>query len=452
MLQVVLRTGDPKNVKACKTKLEKSGNFDGRNGIQKDGSEFLIHTNMYIESHEKFEESLTKEELHTLGCKIALVSVPTVTASSFLEELDARGSSLANAVASTLRALLPSRNEIYDLDYVRSLVSSIPQRYYVYKPLLLVATGEFLSVPEWTNIFEDANFQAAFFSHLAERLRVTHIAVNAPIQGAMSNEMRKPTGLVCLHGAFGHEITTRTINAPQLSDFSSELWATTRQNGIFQTWAPRYTMFSRGNIKEKTRVLSFPHVSGKTIVDLYAGIGYFTFSYMAAGAKLVLCWEINPWSIEGLIRGARGNKWTVKLVRHDEEWVPDDNAAQAIVLFWESNVYASERIRKATAEAMLEFDLSHINLGFLPSSENSWPVAIDLVHMSCTSNVMLHIHENIADTAMEEFSKDTTSSLSDSSSRSEKQYHVSCQHIEKIKTYAPGVVHVCGDFEVSTIM
>lgn len=35
--------------------------------------------------------------------------------------------------------------------------------------------------------------------------------------------------------------------------------------------------------------------------DFYCGIGYFSLSYLRNGAK-VLCWELNPWSIEGFRR------------------------------------------------------------------------------------------------------------------------------------------------------
>jgi tRNA G37 N-methylase Trm5 len=51
-----------------------------------------------------------------------------------------------------------------------------------------------------------------------------------------------------------------------------------------------------GNIKEKARILGLPkHHLEKfptpvTVVDMYAGIGYFSFSYAKAGVDVVLCW------------------------------------------------------------------------------------------------------------------------------------------------------------------
>ncbi|KAK6298374.1 hypothetical protein J4Q44_G00314290 [Coregonus suidteri] len=66
-------------------------------------------------------------------------------------------------------------------------------------------------------------------------------------------------------------------------------------------------MFSAGNITEKLRVASF-NCSGETVVDLYAGIDYFTIPYLVhAGAccgspaeKLGVKWSVTslhrpPW-------------------------------------------------------------------------------------------------------------------------------------------------------------
>ena len=53
-------------------------------------------------------------------------------------------------------------------------------------------------------------------------------------------------------------------------------------------------MFSWGNITEKLRIAQFD-CSGETIVDLFAGIGYFTLVYLVhANAKHVIACEWNP--------------------------------------------------------------------------------------------------------------------------------------------------------------
>ena len=57
------------------------------------------------------------------------------------------------------------------------------------------------------------------------------------------------------------------------------VWATRKENGIFYSWNITKSMFSVGNITEKQRVGKF-NCKGQTIVDLFAGIGYFTLSYL----------------------------------------------------------------------------------------------------------------------------------------------------------------------------
>jgi tRNA wybutosine-synthesizing protein 2 len=158
------------------------------------------------------------------------------------------------------------------------------------------------------------------------------------------NVLRSPAGLRMLFGDWGGD----GDDGGGLGG-GGALWVATRQNGIAQVWAPRWTMFSRGNVKEKGRLLAFhddggqqdapplgedgveaqrrrrrraavaaalpPQTRGEAwAVDLYAGIGYFAFSYARLGMR-VLCWELNAWSVEGLRRGARANGWGVRVVR-----------------------------------------------------------------------------------------------------------------------------------------
>jgi tRNA wybutosine-synthesizing protein 2 len=53
-------------------------------------------------------------------------------------------------------------------------------------------------------------------------------------------------------------------------------------------------MFSAGNAPERHRVAKF-RCEGEVVVDMYAGIGYFTLPYLIhAGAQLVHACEWNP--------------------------------------------------------------------------------------------------------------------------------------------------------------
>ena len=285
-------------------------------------------------------------------------------------------------------------------------------------------------------------------------MKVTHIALNAPIAlttGSEDNIQRRPN-LTPLHGSFGPFLTT----PPTSKDFAEAFWVSTRQNGIVQTWAPLYTMFSRGNITEKARILALPSVAGNkgcTVVDLYAGIGYFSFSYARAGAKVVMGFELNAWSVEACRKGARENAWACSVVRGEEEGgdVFDDGHFQVdeedgvrLLIYEMSNEHASGIVEGARGRLP---PVRHVNLGLLPTSRDSWQTAVrclDPVVGGC-----LHIHENFAVREIPRRAADATRDIL-AIARVLKGQHwaAELEHVERVKTYAPGVMHCVLDIHV----
>ncbi|KAK9480699.1 S-adenosyl-L-methionine-dependent methyltransferase [Lipomyces japonicus] len=421
--RLVITTINPGTVKAVKNALEKLGIFDKTGGIahNADQGRFTIHTSTYVDGDDD------DAELSKVFEKLEAILGPSIPNHDWLAL-----SSLQQATESVLRftSTLTDQN----IDFMQ-LILAVPNRYSIYGKLLLLTSGPFENSPQWASFFSTRLSSAQFYSALCAELALTHVAVNAPIT-AQDNTIRHPTDLRCLHGDFGQQLTTETLTDPTRSNLDAEFWACTIQNGIWQTWAPRYTMFSRGNVKEKARVLTFDGIKETIVVDLYAGIGYFTFSYVKSGASLVLCWEINPWSVEGLVRGAKANKWTVQLVHHDEEWHYD---GARIVVFLESNEHALNRIR--TGLSSIGQNFSHVNLGLLPSSEQGWPTAVGISSLSSLTSTALHVHANVKDTEIDLWGRITTQALNSIN-------HLSFElvHIENIKSFAPGVKHICADF------
>jgi hypothetical protein len=85
-------------------------------------------------------------------------------------------------------------------------------------------------------------------------------------------------------------------------------WVRHVDNGVVYTWDVTRCMFSRGNITEKLRVAALP-CAGETVVDLYAGIGYFTLPYLVhAGAAHVYACEWNPEAVAALRQNLVLNK------------------------------------------------------------------------------------------------------------------------------------------------
>ncbi|KAI4103771.1 MAG: hypothetical protein LQ339_004103 [Xanthoria mediterranea] len=314
---------------------------------------------------------------------------------------------------------------------------------------------------------------------ICRKLKVTHIAINKPIPAkapnasaasegnpAEPNTLRSPTDLTPVYGAFGE------ANLPPTEEnFQRAFWVSTVQNDIVQVWPPLYTMFSRGNIGEKTRLLRLlapasasgekpflSQSSGSSAVDLYAGIGYFAFSYVKAGLDRVLCWELNGWSIEGLRRGAKKNGWTTKVVLddgpgHDTLSKTDENGSESanerLLIFNESNRNAAKRVQDLRSKIA---PVRHVNCGYLPSSSGSWDVAVQV--LDPLQGGWIHAHENVGPQDMEQRRNQVVEIFRDLVCQCHKAdseaycFHVECQHVERVKAYAPGVTHVVFDIAI----
>jgi len=202
-------------------------------------------------------------------------------------------------------------------------------------------------------------------------------------------------------------------------------------------------MFSWGNITEKLRVAQFD-CSSEVVVDLFAGIGYFTLPYLvhARASKVIAC-EWNPASVEALTKNLELNN--VDLSRC--EILQGDNRETC-------PVDCADRV----------------NLGLIPTSEASWPQAVNALRKE--TGGFLHIHANVdcaakqsttrprewsewAEYAREKI-KDLLNARSDAaragasasgSGSSVEEWTVSVEHLEHVKSYGPRVDHVVLDLE-----
>lgn len=319
--------------------------------------------------------------------------------------------------------------------HCEELVNHLPLRYTIYKPLILFNNSNQRSfmLACWESAFKLVKKHEYFEAMLQQQFpQCTHVAVNMPI--VEEDVMRRPFNIVALHGTlFDGELRATTWSAPSSQDFNNTLWCHVVQNGIHQVWAPTFTMFSRGNIKEKKRILdNYDDISGHDVVDLYAGIGYFTLSYLKRGARRVFCFELNPWSTEGLRRGVLLNRFEGKC--H---------------IYQESNENCEERLRAFQRDhnGGDRLQIRHINLGLLPTSVPGYPIALRVIReYSSLPLTTLHIHENVhvAELQNGAFVELTLQRLL----RIDASYNYTPRHVEKIKTFAPDIWHVCLDLDV----
>ncbi|KAK7187599.1 tRNA wybutosine-synthesizing protein 2 [Paraphaeosphaeria sporulosa] len=367
-------------------------------------------------------------------------------------------------VKESFNTLPPDLLDSLDLS-VGALIEHFSSSYTIYQPMLLLPRNNF--TPCQTSTLSSPGFQP-FWARIAARMGVTHIAINAPIplQGATSdavptgvdgtpseNTLRSPINLTPIYGFFGPPPSPQTLESPTAADFDAALWVTHTQNGIHQTWAPLYTMFSRGNIREKTRVLRLPSViasvaepAGCTSVDLYAGIGYFVFPYRKAGVSKVLCWEMNPWSIRGLQKGAKMNGWRSQVINRGQAPSEAPSESADLIVFARSNEFALEDLAE-TKRAMDLPPVRHVNCGFLPTSNLSWKTAVYMIDGQLGG--WIHAHENVGVSDIEERKVQVVTEITGHVKARGLRGEVRCEHVEKVKTYAPGVIHVVFDIWIS---
>ena len=157
--------------------------------------------------------------------------------------------------------------------FKEKLFDTAPKRWGLYPPMIILSPGSINS--DWKDLLEasskadvDSLYQNVL-KMFSGRHQFTHVALNKGIplenDDAAENTIRAPSSeMARLYGDFGPDIPAqRFYLAPDSDnliagkDFKEAFWVHTKQNGLYQFWAPRWTMFSRGNVKEKKRVLGF---------------------------------------------------------------------------------------------------------------------------------------------------------------------------------------------------
>jgi tRNA wybutosine-synthesizing protein 2 len=449
------------DVKKVKNLLEKRKLFNKELGIEKYGDSSLEHEDlMKVSTLLPHKSSLPVQDvLKELGVHndVEIVDVIAVIREDSDPTSGERQDRLKKVIELWLSKLSPDIQKPCSL---KELTQEIPSRYMIYQPMLLLLPTAFTS-PQWQTLLNQVSEaeKDSLFSRIADRLKVTHIARNAPIPLHLTSEaaststeaniLRSPINITPLYGDFG---PTPPLPHPTSLDFNSALWVSTSQNAIMQIWAPLHTMFSRGNISEKTRILQIARAPSTpfSAVDLYAGIGYFAFSYVAGGASNVLGWEINPWSIEGMRRGAVANGWSVSVAK--------ENAARELMgvgskvtIFQMDNASAVAVVNRVRSSIP---PVRHVNCGFLPTSKGSWETAVAVVDP--VEGGWVHLHENfraeeIAQ-SVDQVLGETQSILDRGPCASGVQQRVArLDHVVRVKSYAPGVIHCVLDIYIDSI-
>ncbi|XP_071440234.1 tRNA wybutosine-synthesizing protein 2 homolog [Hetaerina americana] len=116
--------------------------------------------------------------------------------------------------------------------------------------------------------------------------------------------------------------------------YGDNSWVNVIDGHVRYTWDVRFCMFSPGNASERFRVAQM-NCSDETIVDMYAGIGYFTIPFLVhAKAKCVHACEWNPQAVAALRKNLSNNKVSNRCYVHfgDNREVCPQNIADRVYL------------------------------------------------------------------------------------------------------------------------
>ena len=173
-------------------------------------------------------------------------------------------------------------------------------------------------------------------------------------------------------------------------------------------------MFSAGNVNERRRMGEVAS-EGEVVVDLYAGIGYYTLPALVHGGSTAHACEWNPEAVKALRWGLEANGVEDRCTIHE-----GDNS---------------------TTTQSLGGVADRVFLGLLPSSEEGLETALDVLS---PSGGTLHVHGLAPSKDHGSWVEEVRSSVATIRPGSELSHALT-----RVKSYAPHWDHVVLDLMVA---
>lgn len=296
----------------------------------------------------------------------------------------------AQEIVSKIEQLLVANSLIL----TKEMVNFLPKKWELFSDLAIVPSDS-LNSKEWQDLFsKNEALSEEIWQIIADSLKVSRIAR----QSEIANDKLRSSQVKMIVGDSGEV---------EFVDYGVKFWLDVTK-----------VMFSSGNVTERHRIGSID-MTGEVVVDAFSGIGYYTLPMLVrSNAKHVYACELNPDSIDALTKGADLNAVSDKLT----------------IIEGDNQITLKSLSRMA----------DRVHLGILPSSENTWQLAIDCLKQS---GGIIHIHMNVRENQI--------SSFVDYCLERMKQYAVHREfnvveliHLEKVKWYAPHIRHIVIDVSV----
>eukprot|EP01041_Mallomonas_annulata_P005987 gene5987-12069_t len=214
------------------------------------------------------------------------------------------------------------------------------------------------------------------------------------------------------------------LGRPDATGPGSPGWVCVPENGIRFHFDITRVMFCSGNVTERMRMGRL-QLQKEVVADLYCGIGYYSLPFLVHGHVSKLhAFEWNENSLLALktnlsVTGVDPNRFVI----HE-----GDNRVTAV-------------------SPDVDSIADRVCLGLLPSSEDGWPLAVRV--MKPTGGAM-HVHMNINQGTETEWTEHVCRTFETHFISYGKPMVVSCDHLEKVKSYAPLVNHVVADLRFKT--
>ena len=290
--------------------------------------------------------------------------------------------------------LLQEIENTVDFSLDATLVKEIPESWEFYDDLLLIP-GHSFADHRWKPLLPQL-LQILCKVYNVRRVAKKHLVVN--------DKFRSPRTELLL---------------------GSNPWVWRKENGITYHFDVTKSMFCAGNISEKLRVSKFD-CFGEVVVDLFAGIGYFTLPYLFhAKADYMYACEWNPNSVIALKHNLEKHGLTDKctVLEGDNRLVCPHNVAD------------------------------RVNLGLIPQSDISWKTACQALK---PTGGVLHIHGNVETKKgenkrekMDAWARNTGEAIRENLKEVKPtwDWRTEVLHIECVKSYAPRVFHLVLDLK-----